>query len=406
MTATGSFQWATNSRHGAEAGAGLAGLRGDTELADLLLTSGTGQQLSAHTTILALASPMLRTLLTGLPYPQPRPAALYLDLQPGLLEPLLDYIYTGEARVAAGLWEQFLAAGRRLGLRGLAGSSDEEQEEEDENEETKFEEEKEEDYLSQSTINLPRPNPSRLGLPQVSNIINSSQTAFGLEITELEQEAEVERNTEQEAEVEENKYLQLLISPVPSGTPPPPYSAVASKFKRELESLDAVVPKTENNIRVENSEETQVINIVAKSEDTQIIKTYSKKSPTILKKTPKQQIKTDTDGEKKISSQTEIDIKGSKRFACHKCDAAYKSKLKLKIHINKKHNIGDRKGYKCEECHVIYKSKQNLKIHIDVKHKNIRFPCDQCKKKFKTKITLKRHMITHHHNSQDATLKV
>ena len=87
-------------------------------------------------------------------------------------------------------------------------------------------------------------------------------------------------------------------------------------------------------------------------------------------------------------------------------DFSIKSKLKLKIHINKKHNIGDRKGYKCEECHVIYKSKQNLKIHIDVKHKNIRFPCDQCKKKFKTKITLKRHMITHHHNSQDATLKV
>ena len=69
-------------------------LWGEEELTDVTLVCRDGSQLTAHKTVLALSSPLLKTVLTR--SKQPDPILLLLSTDALVLEKLLRLIYFGQ----------------------------------------------------------------------------------------------------------------------------------------------------------------------------------------------------------------------------------------------------------------------------------------------------------------------
>ena len=80
-------------------------LWGEEELTDVTLVCRDGSQLMAHKTVLALSSPLLRTILTR--SKRADPILLLLSTDALVLERLLRLIYFGEVRMPANVFLYF-----------------------------------------------------------------------------------------------------------------------------------------------------------------------------------------------------------------------------------------------------------------------------------------------------------
>jgi hypothetical protein len=92
-------------------------LRGRDYFSDVILHCG-GSNFSAHKVILAASSTFFERVLTGVP--RDRSQVLVMsDLDPDLLERILDFIYDGTAFVPTDVIDKFISTAETLEIRGL-----------------------------------------------------------------------------------------------------------------------------------------------------------------------------------------------------------------------------------------------------------------------------------------------
>ena len=90
----------------------------DEELADVTLVCRDGSQLKAHKAVLALSSPLLRTILTR--SKRPDPVLLMLTTDALVLEKLLRLVYFGQVSLPSDQLESLLSAADALQLSLLS----------------------------------------------------------------------------------------------------------------------------------------------------------------------------------------------------------------------------------------------------------------------------------------------
>ena len=99
-------------------------LAGQPEFSDVTLVSGDGQRIPGHQVILATGCTFFRNLLKEEKEVNPKPLIFLRGVDAILLEPLLNFLYTGKAEVAEGLITEFLMLAEDLGVEGLANNLD------------------------------------------------------------------------------------------------------------------------------------------------------------------------------------------------------------------------------------------------------------------------------------------
>ena len=96
------------------------------DFSDVTLVSGDGHRLSVHQVILATGCFFFKNLLeeeTSCSSANQRPLIFLRGVAGGLLEPLLQFLYTGSAQISEILIADFLVLAEDLGIDGLANSS-------------------------------------------------------------------------------------------------------------------------------------------------------------------------------------------------------------------------------------------------------------------------------------------
>ena len=85
-------------------------------------------------------------------------------------------------------------------------------------------------------------------------------------------------------------------------------------------------------------------------------------------------------------------------FKCKACEANFKRKTDLNIHIKVHHN--DQESFSCEKCPKKFKYEKTLKQHKLEKHgpKERNFECPICGKTFTAKRNMRRHQLAHELN--------
>ena len=92
----------------------------DEDLTDVtLVTSDGGRQLKAHKIILSSASSLLNNIL--LRHKHQNPLIFLHSIHLGMLEQILEFIYTGRCEIHQDNLKMFLSCGKALGIQRLAG---------------------------------------------------------------------------------------------------------------------------------------------------------------------------------------------------------------------------------------------------------------------------------------------
>jgi len=94
--------------------------RKDMEFADVTLACEDGQQVEAHKVILASGSPFFLDILRRIKHPHP---LIYMrGIKSESLEAIIEFLYSGEAKVFQEDLDSFLAVAEDFGLKGLSGN--------------------------------------------------------------------------------------------------------------------------------------------------------------------------------------------------------------------------------------------------------------------------------------------
>ena len=99
-------------------------LVGQPDFSDVTLVSGDGQRIPGHQVILATGCTFFRNLLKEEKKVNPKPLIFLRGVVAILIEPLLNFLYTGKANVAEDLITDFLMLAEDLGVEGLANNLD------------------------------------------------------------------------------------------------------------------------------------------------------------------------------------------------------------------------------------------------------------------------------------------
>ena len=97
-------------------------LVGKPDFSDVTLVCGDGQRIAGHQVILATGCTFFKNLLEG--ETNPKPLIFLRGVEADLLQPLLDFLYTGKAEVDEELLADFVALAEDLGVEGLTKSFD------------------------------------------------------------------------------------------------------------------------------------------------------------------------------------------------------------------------------------------------------------------------------------------
>ena len=94
-------------------------MRGDLDLADVILACEDKKQFQAHKFVLSASSPFFKDILRNNKHTHP---LIYLKgIRAGALESVLDFLYRGEVNIYQEDLNDFLAAAEELELKGLTG---------------------------------------------------------------------------------------------------------------------------------------------------------------------------------------------------------------------------------------------------------------------------------------------
>ena len=126
------------------------------KFSDVTLVCGDGQRIAGHQVILATGSTFFKGLLEG-EANNPKPLIFLRGVGADLLQPLLDFLYTGKAQVAEELLANFVTLAGELGVEGLLPNNfnsipNESSVDKSENEKTDWVEVKEQDTLASEKV--------------------------------------------------------------------------------------------------------------------------------------------------------------------------------------------------------------------------------------------------------------
>ena len=108
------------------------GLRNDHELTDVTLVCKDGEQLEAHKIVLASCSPFFMQLFKKNKHPHP---LIYLrGIGVEDLVTMIEFLYTGEAKVGQENLEEFIATAKELKIKGVLDEEESMQNQPDRNE--------------------------------------------------------------------------------------------------------------------------------------------------------------------------------------------------------------------------------------------------------------------------------
>lgn len=117
-----SLQWHNFRDHIADT---FGKLLKDKNFSDVTLACGDGNQMEAHKVVLAASSPFFQNLLGRNPHPHPM---VYMrGVKSENLEAILDFLYSGEAKVLHENLEAFLILAEELQMKGFMEPTEESQ---------------------------------------------------------------------------------------------------------------------------------------------------------------------------------------------------------------------------------------------------------------------------------------
>ena len=95
-------------------------LVGKPDFSDVTLVCGDGQRIAGHQVILATGCTFFKNLLEG--EANPKPLIFLRGVEADLLQPLLDFLYTGKAQVTEELLANFVTLAEEFGVEGLVNN--------------------------------------------------------------------------------------------------------------------------------------------------------------------------------------------------------------------------------------------------------------------------------------------
>ena len=88
-------------------------------------------------------------------------------------------------------------------------------------------------------------------------------------------------------------------------------------------------------------------------------------------------------------------VHSGNKIQCPSCSLEFKTKKGLTVHVKFQHT-NSFTIHKCDFCEKTSKDKKSIRIHMDKDHLGIRHICTECNETFKTKLILKKHKNRFH----------
>jgi len=337
------------------------------QFSDVTLVSDDLVEFLAHKTVLASASPKLKTLLAMSPHQQS--AFLYLKgIKHQDLESILQYIYLGETEISELEVQEFTEIAKDLGIMRDSGYSFHQQ----------LKVEKME-FLSTKAF-IPSDNSqedtrlrTNLGF---LNEVSINSNSFYQETTNSEQDS---------AKTIENIKLRTNVG----------FDSKSNHFEK-IEPLKSYSEDECDEIPIE-SEDT-LGNEEYNDEISEELQKENEESSTNDNKEDMESA--DKKGKRKRKQSTKPRAKEDPAD-CDICNIHYTTKRSYKRHYMSVHELKFYDCDECSECSETFRYHDTLAQHKNRVHCNIEWPCKKCEKIYKSKSDLRSHVLAKHSISCD-----
>ena len=351
------------------------------QFSDVTLVSDDLVEFLAHKTILATASPMLKTLL-GMSSQQ-QSSFLYLKgIRQEDLEAILQYIYLGETEISEQNVQVFTSIARDLGIQEMGNS-----------------------YVRQNYS-------KKLKVEKLDFLSTAKETTskalFSSEYNQSEYfDNGVKANLGflNDVTIEaKNVYEEMSTA---SDLEETPELLPTEKYQDETDLGILHAPEA-NNFELETSTTTSSLSEEVTDgspvdpEDTIGSEDYNDEMSEEL---PLDQDETVTE-DNQADNELTVKKRGRKRKPqptkprtkeepadCEICNTHYTTKRSYRRHYMSAHEL---RLFNCDECDETYTNNDGLRVHKNRIHRNITIPCTKCDKIFKDKGDLRNHMMNRH----------
>ena len=348
-------------------------LRKDKDFTDVTLVTSDGRrQLKAHRIILSSASSIFNSIF--LQHKHQNPLIYLHDIQLGLLEQILEFIYTGRCELHQDDLKMFLDCGTALGIQRLAECVETKDETENtfkvETKKTVFESDPdvnrgtiialEKFVVEDNSQNMEHSQMNAVDLEQIKTRVSKENT------NELEKVEYIQRGTAQEPQqIKTNGSGDKTLS-VPN-------------YSSENKPEGVIIP-------CKSCEQTFASRIS--------LRRHMRKHRRVTHRREKRFGCTICDYKTNRPCQLKDHEDGhaGKVFKCNKCDSVAKNRECLKSHIKIMHGA----PFSCTQCEFKSQFRVSMNNHRETMHEDNTYKCDQCAFDTRTKLSLKRHKTRVH----------
>ena len=347
----------------------------DEDFTDVTLATSDGKrQLKAHRIVLSSASSVFHKIF--LQHKHYNPLIFLHGIHLGMMEQILEFIYTGRCEIHQDDLKMFLNCGTALGIQRLAGCV----ESKDKAENTFNVETKKTVFESDPHVNTGTILAIEKGVVE-DNSENMEHSQMN--IVDLEQAlGSKDEINELNRCVDEDTNVQIGIVDM-------------TKIKTTgCEDKTLSVPNHSSGNKPE-----RVITPCKFCDETFIsrnsLRMHLRKHQKV---TPRQRAKKfscticDYETRRPCQLRDHEDMHGGKVFKCNKCDSLAKSRESLKSHIKTMHGV----PLSCTQCEFKSPFRLSMKNHMETMHEDNTYKCDQCVFDTKTQKALRKHKTRVH----------
>ena len=344
------------------------------EFTDVTLVSDDMKPLKAHRNILSACSPVFETILK-MQCQNNQPTIFLRGVKHAEVEKILNFIYSGEAKIYVTRMEEFLSAAKDLQIKGLITNFELETNSEPDNqaqfigvEDQRVVREIKENHEVESNEES---NDTEQLITRITDLTSNVDSREEFQSTLDQIEKEKKSMTEFK---NESLYQHLLKS-----TNLKIRELTAEEPLVEEAATDFQFTKDQSRARITEIDEDSSTN----TEEVEKPMAESQSSNSDQEQTPYHNIS-------RFSSINDINIK------CRFCDQQFYTNVALGDHIKNYH--GGLK-FSCMDCEYEATQSANLKRHIRNVHEGIKHQCKLCDHEFTQKNSLTRHVQTMHNGS-------